>query len=50
MKGENIFVENDLSWEERNTQVKINKWAKEQKGKGLEVKIEVGRVKLRCPS
>jgi len=47
LKGGNIFVENDLSWEERNTQIKINKWAKEQKGKGLEVKIGVGRVRVK---
>jgi len=39
LKGENIFVENDLSWEERNIQVKINKWVKDQKSKGLEVGI-----------
>jgi len=25
LKGESIFIENDLSWEERNVQVKINK-------------------------
>jgi len=31
LKGGNIFVENDLSWEERSIQVKINKWVKEQK-------------------
>jgi len=47
LKGEKIYIENDLSWEERNTQIKINKWAKEQKGRGLEVKIGVGRVRVR---
>jgi len=47
LKGEKIYIENDLSWEERNTQVKINKWAKEQKGRGLEVKIGIGRVRVR---
>jgi len=31
LKGENIFIENDLSWEERNVQGKINWWVKEQK-------------------
>jgi len=41
------FVENNLSWEEKNIQVKINKWAKEQKGKGLEVKIGEGRVRVK---
>jgi len=33
LKGEQIFIETDLSWEERNTQAKINNWAKEQKKK-----------------
>jgi len=36
-----------LSWNERNIQVKINKWVKEQKGKGLEVKIGVGRIRIK---
>jgi len=47
LKGDTIYIENDLSWKERNTQVKINKWAKEQKGKSLEVKIGVGRVRVK---
>jgi len=25
LKGEKMYVENDLSWEERNTQIKINR-------------------------
>jgi len=47
LKGEKIYIENDLSWEERSIQVKINKWAKEQKEKGLEVKIGIGRVRVK---
>jgi len=47
LKGEKIYIENDLSWEDGNIQVKINKWAKEQKGKRLEVKIGVGRVRVK---
>jgi len=47
LKGESIFIENDLSWEDRNVQVRINRWVKEQKGKGLEVKIGVGRVRVK---
>jgi len=47
LKGGNIFIENDLSWEERNIQVKINRWVREQKVKGLEVKIGIGRVRVK---
>jgi len=47
LKGGNIFVENDLSWEERSIQAKINKWVKEQRGKGLEVKAGIGRVRVK---
>lgn len=28
LKGEKIFIKNDLSWEERKIQDKINRWAK----------------------
>jgi len=28
LKGGRVFIENDLSWEERKTQGEINKWAK----------------------
>lgn len=35
LKGEKIFIKNDLSWEERKIQDKINRWAKtERKGAG----------------
>lgn len=47
LKGTNFFIENDLSWEERKRQKSINRWAREQRGKGEEVKIGVGRVKVR---
>lgn len=47
LKGDRIYIENDLSWEERKIQEKINKWAKGQKEKGLEVKVGVGRVRVR---
>jgi len=47
LKGERIFIENDLSWEERKTQGVINRWAKIQREKGIEVKIGIGRVKLK---
>jgi len=47
LKGNNIFIENDLSWEERNVQGKINKWAKEQRGRGLDIKVGIGRVRVK---
>jgi len=47
LKGNKIFIENDLSWKERKIQEKINRWAKEQRGKELNVKIGLGRVKVK---
>lgn len=39
LKGEKIFIKNDLSWEERKIQDKINRWAKTERkragGKGM---------------
>lgn len=44
LKGETIYIENDLTWEKRKIQERISRWAKIQKGK--EVKIRMGRVKI----
>ncbi|KAL6266184.1 hypothetical protein P5V15_003044 [Pogonomyrmex californicus] len=41
-----IFIENDLSWEERKMQERISSWVKEKKGKGIDIKIRLGRVKI----
>lgn len=30
-KGEKIFIENDLTWEDRKRQERIGKWVREQK-------------------
>lgn len=46
-KGEQIYIENDLIWEERKIQERINKWVKEKKSKGEEVKIGIGKVKIK---
>lgn len=46
LKGEQIFIENDLTWEERQIQGRIARWAKEQREKGKEIKIERGKVKI----
>jgi len=46
LKGGNIFIDNDLTWEERKTQERINKWVKEQRGKGKEVRSGLARVRI----
>jgi len=46
LKGDRIFIENDVSWEERRVQERIVRWAKEQKEKGIEIKIGFGRVRI----
>ena len=46
LKGERIFLENDMSWEQRRTQERIKRWGREQKEKGVQVKIGFGRVKI----
>jgi len=48
LKGDRIFVENDVSWEERRVQERIIRWAREQKEKGVEIKIGFGRVSREC--
>lgn len=47
LKGEKFYIENDLSWEERRTQEQITRWAKEQKAKGEEVKVGLGRIRIK---
>lgn len=46
LKGKSIFIENDLTWEERKIQERINRWAKEEKEKGRAVKIGFARVMI----
>ncbi|XP_011694051.1 PREDICTED: trichohyalin-like [Wasmannia auropunctata] len=46
LKGESIYIENDLSWEERRIQEKINRWVRGQKGKGIDLKVGHGRVRV----
>lgn len=48
LKGERIFIENDLSWDERKVQEKISGWARERRREGVKVKIGYGRVKVAC--
>jgi len=47
LKGEKIFIENDLSFEERKIQEKMNIWARGKRSVGIEVKLGRGRVKIR---
>lgn len=46
LKGGTVFIENDLTWEERRKQERISRWVKIQKEKGKEVKVGIGRVKI----
>jgi len=46
LKGEDIFIENDLTWEERKVQERISKWFREMRNKGNEVKIGFGKVRV----
>ncbi|KAL7295740.1 hypothetical protein TKK_0011084 [Trichogramma kaykai] len=44
LAGTTLYIENDLSYEERKKQEAIARLAKEQREKGKEIKIGVGRV------
>jgi len=46
LKGEEIFIENDFTWEERKIQERINKWSREMRNKGNEVNIGFGKVRV----
>jgi len=46
LKGGRIFIENDLSFEERKVQEKMSKWAKGKRNEGKEIKVGRGRVKI----
>lgn len=46
LKGERIFIENDLNWEERKIQEKMNRWVREKREKGFQVKIGLGRIRI----
>lgn len=46
LKEENIYIENDLTWKRKKIQEKINKWAKEERVKGKEVKVGYTKVRI----
>lgn len=46
LKGEKIFIENDLTWEERKVQEKIYRWVKEERSNGREIKVGFARVNI----
>jgi len=47
LKGDNLFITNDLNFEERKVQEKLSRWAKERRSKEMEIKISRGRAKYR---
>lgn len=46
LKDSEIYIEHDLSWVERKKQETILKWAREQREKGIEVKVGFGKVRV----
>jgi len=44
LSGGNIFIENDLTWEERKIHGEIIVWAKQQRAEGKRIKIGFGKV------
>jgi len=46
LKGKRIYIENDLTWEERRIQERINKWVKERKDEKEVIKIGRGRIRI----
>lgn len=46
LKGTTIYIENDMSYDERKKQELIIKWVKEKKAEGIEVKVGQGRVRI----
>jgi len=45
LNGDSLFIENDLSFEERKVQEKLSRWAKEKRNKGMEIKIDRWRTR-----
>jgi len=43
LKGEKLFIENDLSFEDRKVQEKMSRWARGKRYEGIEVKVGRGR-------
>lgn len=46
LRGERLFIEQDMIWEDRILQGKLSAWAKVRKERGDDVKIGVGRVRV----
>lgn len=47
LKGGNVFIENDLTWEERKVQEEMRKWANEKRSKGEDIKVGYARVRIK---
>lgn len=47
LRGLDIYIENDLSWEDRKVQENINKWVREKRARGEDVKVGYGKVKIK---
>lgn len=47
LRGEKFFIENDLTWDERKVQERIYRWAKQEREKGIFIKVGFARVQIR---
>jgi len=47
LKKDQFFIENDLTWEKRKTQERINIWVKKRRNKEEDVKIGFGKVRVK---
>lgn len=46
LKGSDIYIENDLNYEDRKTQEEMARWVRVQRQKGTDVKLGQGAVKI----
>lgn len=46
LKGTNIFIDNDLSFEDRKKQEEIGKWVRGQRERGKQIKMGLGKVQI----
>lgn len=47
LKGGSVFLEHDLSWEEKKVQERLNRWAKIEREKGRDIKVGFAKVRVR---
>lgn len=46
LKGGSVFLEHDLSWEEKKVQERLNRWAEIEREKGRDIKVGFAKVRV----